>query len=220
MDRTAALDSSPRRKRRRRDHRRMSEMLRALINAHPEPKISVWQLRDALSDRAYGVLLFVFTCPNLVPLPPGFATVLSIPIIVIAAQFVVGIQHPYFPAWLGRRALARTDLLTALGRIRQPLRWVERLLRPRLLWATSQPAQRLIGAACLIFAIVMALPIPFGHQLPALAICLCALAVLERDGAALCVGLTIGIGCIALYWTLVEKLVVATYHTLMRFIGT
>jgi hypothetical protein len=95
------------RKRRRRDRRRLSQMLRALLLAHPEPRMNVWQLRDALADRAYGVLLFIFAFPNIVPLPPGVSTVLSILIIIIAVQFVIGQPFPYFPSWLGKRSFSK-----------------------------------------------------------------------------------------------------------------
>jgi hypothetical protein len=39
-----------------------------------------------------------------------------------------------------------------------------------------------IGLICLLLAIVLTLPVPLGNMLPALAISLLALGVLERDG--------------------------------------
>jgi hypothetical protein len=39
-----------------------------------------------------------------------------------------------------------------------------------------------VGLVCLLLAIVVLLPIPLGNMLPALAISMLALGVLERDG--------------------------------------
>ena len=39
-----------------------------------------------------------------------------------------------------------------------------------------------VGLICLLLAVVLVLPIPLGNMLPALAICLMALGILERDG--------------------------------------
>jgi hypothetical protein len=199
------IDTVPRRRRRRRDHQRLSHMLRALIAGHREPRMNVWQLRDALAGRAYGVLLFIFALPNIVPLPPGVNTVLSILIVIIAGQFVVGQSHPYFPSWLGRRSFQRADFEKAFDRIRPQLRWTERLLQPRLLFLTSRLGERLIGLLCMVLGLVAALPIPFGHELPGLAICLMALALLERDGLVLLAGMAIGLAGIALYWAVIVR---------------
>ena len=47
----------------------------------------------------------------------------------------------------------------------------------------------LIGMVCLVLAIVLVLPVPLGNMLPALAISLLALGVLERDGLWILAGL-------------------------------
>src|SRR5262245_21579476 len=113
-----------RRRRRRRDRRRVSEMLRTAVTAHKEPRISVSQLSDRLADRAYGVLLFVFAFPNLVPLPPFVSALLAVPIVLVAVQFIFGVPQPNFPAWLGRRSFPRCEFQKAVERIRPSLRFV------------------------------------------------------------------------------------------------
>jgi len=44
------------------------------------------------------------------------------------------------------------------------------------------PLENLAGLVCLLLAVVLMLPVPLGNTLPALAIALMALGVLERDG--------------------------------------
>lgn len=51
-------------------------------------------------------------------------------------------------------------------------------------WATVP-----IGLVCLVLAIIITLPVPFGHMLPGTAIVMLALGLLERDGLAIGFGL-------------------------------
>jgi len=51
------------------------------------------------------------------------------------------------------------------------------------------PWSYLVGLVCLVLAVVLVLPVPLGNMLPALAISLLALGVLERDGVWILAGL-------------------------------
>ena len=44
--------------------RRTSAILREFLASHPEPRISLGDLRDALEDRGFGILLFIFALPT------------------------------------------------------------------------------------------------------------------------------------------------------------
>jgi hypothetical protein len=44
-----------------------------------------------------------------------------------------------------------------------------------------------------VLAIVLTLPIPFGNWLPAFAICIVGLAIVEKDGVAVLIGLAVGV---------------------------
>lgn len=62
------------------------------------------------------------------------------------------------------------------------------LLRPRLSGRVRSPMKYLISLFSLL-AVVLVLPIPLGNVLPALAISLLALGVLERDGVWVLAGI-------------------------------
>jgi hypothetical protein len=68
------------------------------------------------------------------------------------------------------------------------LQRAERILRPRLTLLLHPVPERIVGAACLLLAIILFLPIPFGNIPPAWAIAAFALGILERDGLATVVG--------------------------------
>jgi hypothetical protein len=57
---------------------------------------------------------------------------------------------------------------------------------------TTPRGERFIGILCMVLSIVSTLPIPFGHQLPALGIMLIGLGLIERDGLAMLAGAALG----------------------------
>ncbi len=67
----------------------------------------------------------------------------------------------------------------------------------------SHSAEKLLGALALILAVVVTLPIPLGNMLPAFAICLIALGVLERDGLWAGLGVVVGLAALLLSATVV-----------------
>ena len=62
------------------------------------------------------------------------------------------------------------------------------------------PAEYLVGGVCLLLSLIVFLPIPLGNMLPALAICLLALGILERDGLWVLAGLLGAAAGVALVW--------------------
>lgn len=200
--------------------RRTSQILRDFAASHQEPRISLGTLRDALGDRGFGVLLFIFALPNLVPVNiPLLSAVLGLPLVLLAAQLSYGRHKPWFPDWLERQSFPRLGFVAVLGRTLPSLERVERLLRPRLTWLLSWTGERLIGVAVLILAAVLALPIPFANFLPAFGIAILALAVIEKDGFAVLAGLAVGIASLAVAATVVIGLIKAFLFFLERVLA-
>lgn len=162
--------------------RKISEILRSLADDTSRERISIGDLLVAMGDRAFGPLMLFFALPNILPMPPGASGILGLPLIILATQLMLG-RKPWLPRIIARRSISRADLILMLDRAGNWLTTAEKLLKPRLMILVGPPAERVIGALCLILAIILALPIPFGNIPPAFAICLFCLGILERDGA-------------------------------------
>lgn len=170
--------------------RKTSTILTDFIASHQEPQVSVRHIRDALGHRAYGLLLFMFALPNIVPVGiPGVSTILGLPLVLLSAQLLLGLPAPWFPRWLLDRSVNSAKLAAAIRSALPYLMKLERILRPRLLWLTGPVAERLLALVCLTLAIILSLPIPFANWPPALAIALLALSLIERDGLLYGLGL-------------------------------
>jgi len=56
----------------------LSELLRD-ISDDPDPEVTVGEIVHRLGRRSFGALLFIFSAPNWLPLPPGSSTFLAAP---------------------------------------------------------------------------------------------------------------------------------------------
>ena len=143
--------------------------------------------------------MFLFAIPNLIPLlPPGSSAVFGLPLIVISVQLAIGRKFLWLPDVLARQVLRRSDLKRVFEYILPWLRRLERLLSPRLTFLFGPIGDRAVGMVCLTMAAVLFLPIPFVNFVPALAIALFALALLQQDGLLILVALFVSICSIAI----------------------
>ncbi len=178
----------------RRRGRHISTILTALADSADGERVSFGHLLDAFDSRAYGPLIVLFAAPNVLPVAlPGISAVLGAPLILLTAQLMVGQRRPWLPKFLRRRSLRRVDFERLVGRIAPRLRRIERMVRPRLLPVTGVVGKRAIGAAGLLLAAIVFLPIPFGNSIPGLALVLMAVGLLGRDGLAVLAGGAIGL---------------------------
>ena len=123
--------------------------------------------------------------------------------------------RPWLPAINSQRSLLRSDFQALIRRILPWLVRAERLLRPRYAVLSTPPIENVIGLLCLLLSVTLALPIPLGNTLPALAIGILALGVLEKDGLW---GLA-GLVAAALAATVVSGVVFAMLQAAVFLIG-
>ena len=185
----------------------LSDMLRALADDEGRDRIAVGDLLDSLADRALAALLFVFAFPNVLPMPPGASAILGAPLLFLAAQMAFNMKA-WLPAVIARRSMARRDFLTMVERVSPWLERAEKLMRPRLTPLAVGGMESVVGAVCLLMSLAVFLPIPLGNMLPALAICLLAMGILERDGlwvlAALAAAVAAGALVSGVVWAAVK----------------
>ena len=179
----------------------LSQLLTGIAADSSRERISVADLLTALHDRALAALLLLFALPNVVPVPPGTSALLGAPLLFLATQLAFGMR-PWLPAFITARSMPRSHFAAIVSRAAPWLARAERLLRPRWSACCRPPAEYALGLVCLLLAIIVFLPIPLGNMLPALAICLLALGMLERDGLWVLAGLLAAVGSVALVWSM------------------
>ncbi|EIM25960.1 exopolysaccharide biosynthesis protein [Microvirga lotononidis] len=172
---------------------RFSEVLSDLAS-RPTATISIGDVLDAFGDRAFGALMLLFAAPNVLPLPPGMSAVLGAPLLFVTAQLMLGRPVLWMPRFIRERSISRDFFTLLTSKLSPILHRMERFLRPRLGLLLSPVPERIVGAACLLLALILFLPIPFGNMPPAFAISAFALGIVERDGIATLVGWLAALG--------------------------
>lgn len=186
--------------------RRFSTVLEALATADAS-RLTLRELVAAFGERAFGAVILLISLLNLIPLPPGGTTITGAPLVLISAQLLLGRETLWLPRWAMDASLDRARFARGVARVIPWVKRAERLSRPRLPAFVTTFAERLIGLACLILAIVLVLPIPFGNFPPALTMAVFGLALMQQDGLAALIawtGAAISFGILAVVWKTVE----------------
>jgi len=166
---------------------RFSSVLRRLAEASGE-RLTVHEVVQAFGERAFGALMLSVGLLNLIPWPPGGTTLFGAPLLFITAQLALGRETLWLPRWICRTSFDRGNYRAGLQRILPTLEKVERLTRPRLPILIGGVAERLIGVATLLLSLILVLPIWGGNFAPALAVCIFAVALVQRDGVVAILG--------------------------------
>ena len=187
-------------------------ILDALLDGDPTQSLDFDDLLDGLGRRAFGMLLFVAALPTFIPIPIGGA--LSGPLIMlVAAQLLVGMVHPWLPGFIARRGPKRQALARFERMVDPWLARLERIVRPRLTAVLDHPlATAFTGLLLLLLGLLLALPIPLTNYVFGGLILLYALALLERDGALMLLCWLTGIITIVVFGVLSGTLAAAATH--------
>jgi hypothetical protein len=196
----------------------LSQVLSAIAADPVRDAIAVNDLITLLGGRGRAGLILLFALPNVLPAPPGMSGVLGLPLLYLSFQMMLG-RVPWLPRFIGQRSVPRDRFAMLVDTAVPWLAWAERLLRPRWSWLVNHRAERVIGAFCLLLAAVLALPIPLGNMLPALAISLIALGVLERDGLWIVIGTMTGLASLFVVAGVVYALIKSTIFLILNTFG-
>ncbi|WP_413874511.1 exopolysaccharide biosynthesis protein [Albidovulum sp.] len=193
----------------------LSEVLSAIAADTTRQDVAVGDLLVLLGGRGRAALILLFALPNVLPTPPGTSGILGLPLLYLSFQMMLG-RVPWLPRFIDERSMPRYRFAQLVERVVVVLGRAERLLRPRWSIFVGHGAERVLGALCLVLAIILVLPIPLGNILPALAICLIALGVLERDGLWVLIGILMAVLSLVLVAGVVYALVKSMMFILMN----
>lgn len=136
--------------------------------------VSLGELLDQAGAQTFGLAILLL---GLLTFIPAVANVVNVGTVALGVQFFRGHTHPWLPERLQRHEMHR-------GRIKALLAQVERWIR--ILGSRHTPRKRLKGRwigsliAWCGFLAALPIPLPFANVLPAIAIVLIGVALLEE----------------------------------------
>ncbi|HOO82827.1 MAG TPA: exopolysaccharide biosynthesis protein [Alphaproteobacteria bacterium] len=179
--------------------RKISKVLIDLQKTLPEEKICTFDLLEALHERGFGFLLFIFALPAALPLPGlGVNVIIALPLLFLTAQQALGRHSIWIPEKMKYKSISRARFEAMLTAGLPFITKVELLVRPRLGFITHGLFGNLIGVAGLVMALSICVPLPLTNTVPAMGIALMALGVIMRDGLAVLTGAILGLIWVAM----------------------
>ena len=193
-------------------------LLEYFSHGDPEQQLTIREILSALQQGGFGVFLFVAILPSFIPIP-GVGGAVSGPLtILIGLQLLCGLQQPWLPGFIARRGPRRSTTARFMRRIGGLLRWLDKLLKPRLpLLVKPLPARMLSGILLICTGLLLALPIPFTNYLFAVILLLFALALIEHDGLLMTLCWIAATICIVLFGVTSDQLISLIQGWLAKF---
>jgi hypothetical protein len=180
--------------RKKKKGRTASDVLEHVVSRYSADYISFEEIKIALHERGFGLLMLIFALPLSIPMPvpPGLTLIPAIPLLFFSVQMLLGKNYPWLPKWLGRKKIKRKTLALFIEAASPYLKRIEKLLRPRYSFATSSAGERVVGFFAVIFSLSIANPVPFSNLIPAIGIVLMSLGLLSKDGIPIVIGMIVG----------------------------
>lgn len=166
----------------------MSHALNRLMEqATKEDKVTYSSLVDCLGGQGFGLIIVLFALPSALPISaiPGFSFIFGLPIVFAALQLIIGRRNIWLPQFLASREVNKERLVQIITKTLPVLRYIEKLLKPRLCFMTSPIMERVHGVMLLLLSLLLLLPIPMSNFIFAAIIILFGLGLSSNDG--LCV---------------------------------
>ena len=155
-------------------------------------QISIGDFVVSMGESGFGLLLLFFALGIIIPTPPPFPSIISIPLVIFGYQMLVGYKHPVLPKRIANHKLKRQTIALLVKKSVTIIYWVEKILKPRLLFMFSEFGEKFTGGFILLFSSFILLPIPLSNYVPGIGILLISFGILARDGLVIFLGIIIG----------------------------
>lgn len=196
-----------------------TQVIEDVVNKTSSDRVPIKDLVDAMDSIGFGLAIMIFAFGIIIPLPPPFPSIISIPLVIFSMQMIAGYGSPKLPKRFANLSVKRSVLAMLIKRSSPYIRKVEKILKPRLSFMTSAIAERIIGAFILIFATFILLPMPLSNFIPGLGILIISFGLLGKDGLVVILGMLVGVSGIAISVTAVLLGVEAFHYLKALFFG-
>ena len=172
-----------------------SESLRKIALKPEGGKTKISEIIEDFHENGILLAMVFFALPVAVPLPypPGFTTIMGIPLFILAFQMLIGSKQVKLPNKINNYEIKNSTLKIISEKIVPVIEAIEKYVKPRFSFARSVYCEQFVGFISLLAAVSVALPIPLTKAIPAGGITIMALGLLNRDGIVIVAGFIIAV---------------------------
>lgn len=182
--------------------------LRGLLTRAEGRDMRLGEIVESIPHRGHVLMIVLFSFPMSLPISPPFLGGVFGTVLTFLSFYLVMGQKPWMPHYLHHKPVKYRVLEATIAKLTWAMRYLEFVLKPRLLFMTkNERLWQIHGTFLLFMSIVLALPIPmpapFTNSVAALPIFLTSLGMLERDGRMIIIGYCSTLICITYYLALI-----------------
>ncbi len=146
--------------------------LHNLLDRHPT--LTLGRLLDEAGEQTWGLTVLLLALLTFIP---GVANVLSLATLLVGLRMCWGSPHPWLPKLIQGVEIHQGRVKSLLATIERRLAWLAKRRGTR-----RAPSQRALGflVAWTAFIAALPIPLPFANALPAVALVLFGVALLEE----------------------------------------
>ncbi|MGE3623384.1 MAG: exopolysaccharide biosynthesis protein [Bdellovibrionales bacterium] len=186
-------------------------MQRLMEEAAQSDRVQVGHVLALCGVKGFAFLLLILSILNVVIfMVPFLSFFLGLPMVLLAAQMVIGLTSPVFPTILLRQKIRREPFIAGVSRAVRGLVAIEHYIKPRLKFLSSSPLMRMHAFVALGLAIMVTLPLPVVNVPPSVALIFLAVGILQRDGYFILAAYTIAVWCAWLFKSLGQAMMTAS----------
>lgn len=142
---------------------------------------------QVIGNRSFGTFLLLAGIITLAPIIgdiPGVPTLMAIIVFLTSIQLLLNKKGLWLPDFLLNRSADKKKLHKTMKKMKTPAQYIDRLLKPRLIYLVNNSMIYVIAVICLGIALVMPVMefIPFSANLAGVALTSFGLALIARDG--------------------------------------
>lgn len=170
-----------------------TKAIEKIINDSQYDKIPIRDVIDAMDSVGFGLVLMIFAIGIIIPTPPPFPSIISIPLVAFSFQMAMGASSPKLPKRFFGVSLKRSVLAMVIQKSSLIIRKIERFLKPRLDFMNKPIAERVVGGFALLFSSFILMPLPLSNYIPGIGILIISFGILAKDGLMTIIGILIGL---------------------------
>ncbi|NRA73950.1 MAG: exopolysaccharide biosynthesis protein [Rickettsiales bacterium] len=169
--------------------------LKKIFNNTKSEHFTFRDILDQLKDEGLLFLIALFALPSSfpIPTPPGFTTLVGLPMCFLTIQLIFRQENTWLPEWILKKKIKATTFISGIQKLEPVMNKLTFLLKPRYQRFTTKTVERSAGAIAFLCSVSVALPILFGNAIPSAAVLIIALGFLYDDGLAVLLGMIIGV---------------------------
>jgi hypothetical protein len=181
-----------------------SSLIRRLEDVLPDDDaVTVGYFLQLLGVHGFAFFILVLGILNIaIFMLPGLSILFGIPMVIMAVQMLLGHVAPVFPDAILSQHIKGDMLCKGLHVAARIVETIEIAVKPRLMILTHPMLLRGHFLAALIFAFMVAIPVPFINIPPTVGIILLTIGLMQRDGIFIIVSYVFGIWSLWLYESL------------------